>query len=186
MLLSFADVFALDDKQLGRTDKLKYSINTKETHPFHQQPRRLPPFRKEEVHQLLDDMLLRDIIQPSTSPWASPIVLVKKKDGTTRFCIDYRKLNSVTCRDAYPLPWIDDMLDTLSGSQWFSTLDLLSGYWQVEVAEGDREKTEFATHDGLMPFHMRSHTTSCFIIFSCPTFIRYSASSSISFYCYQD
>ena len=94
-------------------------------------------------------MLSRDIMEPSTSPWASPIVLVKKKDGTTRFCIDYRKLNSVTCRGAYPLPRTDDTLDTLSGSQWFSTLDLLSGYWQVEVAEGDRKKTAFTTHEGL-------------------------------------
>ena len=152
LLLSFADVFALCDKQLGRTDKLQHSINTKGSHPIRQQPRRLPPFRREEVHQLLDDMLSRDIIQPSTSPWASPIVLVKKKDGTTRFCIDYRKLNSVTCRDAYPLPRIDDTLDTLSGSQWFSTLDLLSGYWQVEVAERDREKTAFTTHEGLFEF----------------------------------
>jgi len=97
-------------------------------------------------------MLSRDILQQSTSPWASPIVFVKKKDGSTRFRIDYRKLNSVTCRDAYPFPWIDDTLDTLSGSQWFSTLDLLSGYWQVEMAEGDREKTVFATHEGLFEF----------------------------------
>ena len=88
-------------------------------------------------------MLSRDIIQPSTSPWVSPIVLVKKKDGTTRFCIDYKKLNSVTCRDAYPLPRIDDR---------GSILDLLSGYWQVEVAEGDREKAAFKTHEGLFEF----------------------------------
>ena len=83
LLLSFADVFALCDKQLGRTDKLQHSINMKGSHPIRQQPRRLPPFRR-EVHQLLDDMLSRDIILPSTSPWASPIVLVKKKDDTTQ------------------------------------------------------------------------------------------------------
>jgi len=120
----------------------------KGSHLIHQQPRRLLPFRREEVHQLLCDMLSSNILQPSASPWASPIVLVKKKDGFTRFCIEYRKLNSVTCTDAYPLPRID-ALDTLSGSQWFSTLDLLSGYWQIKVAEGDREKTAFTTHEGL-------------------------------------
>ena len=85
-------------------------------------------------------MLKRDIIQPSSSPWSSPIVLVRKKDGSLRFCVDYRKVNAVTKKDAYPLPRVDETLDTLSGSQWFSTLDLLSGYWQVEMSPTDREK----------------------------------------------
>jgi len=99
-------------------------------------------------------MLRRKVIQPSSSPWASPVVLVKKKDGSTRFCIDYRKVNSITHKDAYPLPQIDDTLDTLSGSQWFSTVDLLSGYWQVEVAEEDKPKTAFTTCEGLYEFNV--------------------------------
>ena len=94
----------------------------------------------------------KDVIQQSSSPWASPIVLVKKKDGTTRFCVDYRKLNNVTRKDAYPLPRIDSTLDTLSRSQWFSTLDLVSGYWQVEIDEKDQPKTAFCTTEGLYEF----------------------------------
>jgi hypothetical protein len=97
-------------------------------------------------------MLDKDIIKPSASPWASPIVLVQKKDGTVRLCVDYHKVNSVTRKDAYPLPRIDDTLDTLAGSCWFSTLDLVSGYWQVEVTEADQEKTAFCTPEGLFQF----------------------------------
>ena len=86
---------------------------------------------------MLDEML-EEVIQQSASSWASPIVLVKKKDGMTSFCIDYRKLNEVTHKDAYPLPCINATLDTLAGSKWFTTLDLISGYCQVETAEQDR------------------------------------------------
>lgn len=93
-----------------------------------------------------------DVIQPSKSPWASPVVLVRKKDNTLRFCVDYRKLNSVTKRDVYPLPRIDDTLDRLRNAKFFSSLDLKSGYWQIEVDERDREKTAFVTPDGLYEF----------------------------------
>jgi hypothetical protein len=99
-------------------------------------------------------MLQRGVVELSKSPWSSTIVLVKRKDGTTRFCVDFRKVNYVTKKDAHPLPRIDDTLDTLGGAQWFTTLDFASGYWQVEVAQADREKTAFATPDGLCQFRV--------------------------------
>ena len=97
-------------------------------------------------------MLTRGIIQPSTSPWASPVILVKKKDGTDRFVVDYRRLNSVTRKDSYPLPRIDDALDALNGSQLYSLMDLMSGYWQVEMHPASREHTAFTTYGGLYEF----------------------------------
>ena len=98
-----------------------------------------------------------NVIQPSNSLWASPVVLVQKKDGTLRFCVDYRGLNSVTRLDQFPLPLIDDLLDQLGKSHYFTTLDLASGYWQIRVDKPSREKTAFITHQGLfelcvMPF----------------------------------
>lgn len=112
------------------------------------------PARREEVEKLLDEMRTKKVVQPSTSPWASPAVLVRKKDGSNRFCVDYRKVNSVTRKDAYPLPRIDETLDTLAGSKWFTTLDLISGYWQVEMSEKDKEKTAFCTSCGLFEFNV--------------------------------
>lgn len=94
-------------------------------------------------------MLEADIIEPSNLHWAAPIVLVKKRDGTTRFCVDYRKQNNVTIKDAYPLPRIKESRDTLSGAKFFYTLDLASGYWQVSMDKSDKEKKAFATHKGL-------------------------------------
>ncbi|GFW14943.1 retrovirus-related Pol polyprotein from transposon 17.6 [Trichonephila clavipes] len=93
-----------------------------------------------------------DVIEPSSSPWAPPIVLVRKKDGSTRFCVDYRRLNDVTKKDSYPLLSIDDTLDTLASNTWFSTLDLKSGYWQVELHPDDKAKTAFTTGQGLWQF----------------------------------
>jgi hypothetical protein len=101
---------------------------------------------------MLDDMQRRGIIEESDSPWSSPVVLVRKKNGELRFCVDYRKLNNVTKKDCFLLPRIDDTLDTLAGAKWFSTLDLKSGNWQVDVHPDDREKTAFLTGQGLWQF----------------------------------
>ena len=152
VLLENADLFAEQPDDFGRTEKIKHRINTGNATPVRQPIRRIPPIRREEARKLLSDMLKKDVIQTSRCPWASPIVLVPKKDGSVRFCVDYRKVNNLTRKDAYPLPRVDDTLDTLSGSKWFSTLDLISWYWQVEVAEEDREKTAFCTPDGLFEF----------------------------------
>ena len=116
------------DESLGNTDVIQHRIDTGDSPPIRQYPRRLPFAYREEVKSQVNDMLKQGVVQPSHSPWASPIVLVKKKDGTFRFCVDYRKLNGVTKRDAHPLPRVDDLLDALHGSCIFSTLDLRSGY----------------------------------------------------------
>ena len=92
-------------------------------------------------------MMASDVIEPSSSPWSAPVALIKKKDGGERFCIDYRKLNSITKKDVYPLPRCDEILESLSGGAYFTHLDLVRGYWQIKVAEKDREKTAFSTPD---------------------------------------
>ena len=98
-------------------------------------------------------MLDQGVIEPSTSPWALPIMLLKK-DGSIRFCIDYRKINDVTWKDTYPLPHIDETLEALTGTKYFSTLDLASGYWQVELDLQEQKKSAFTTPHGLYKFKM--------------------------------
>ena len=154
LLMSYGDIFAENADDVGRTKHTEHRIDTGTNPPIRQTPRRIPAARKEKAHILLQDMLRKGTIRPSKSPWSSPIVLVQKKNGSLRFCVDYRKLNAVTRKDAYPLPRVDDTLDTLAGAQWFTTLDLISGYWQVEVKEDDREKTAFSTPDGLFEFNV--------------------------------
>lgn len=154
LLVDYSDVFARSKSELGRTNVLQHEIVTDGATPIRQRFRRLSPDRRAEMRKLLNDMLQKNVISPPKSPWAAPIVLVKKRDGTSRFCVDYRQINAVTRKDAYPLPRVDDILETLAGSQIFSTLDLASGYWQVEVKPEDREKTAFVTSEGLFEFNV--------------------------------
>lgn len=108
--------------------------------------------KQQIVKDEVNTMLKNGIIQPSTSPWVSPIVICTKKDGSVRFCIDYRRLNAVTHKYSYPLPRIDDSLDVLKGSKWFSTLDLQSAFWQVQMKDKDAEKTAFVINGVLYEF----------------------------------
>ena len=136
-------------------------IDTGNAVPKCQPTRRTPFAAREEISRQLTQMQEQGVIQPSCSPWASPVVLVRKKDGSLRFCVDYRGINSVTKPDQFPLPRIDDLLDQLGHCKYFSTLDLAAGYWQVQMSPSSREKTAFTTHKGLyefnvMPFGLRN------------------------------
>ena len=142
LLLEFSDVISTGPGDLGRTNLTQHRINTGDAMPIKQSVC-LPFKQRQHVRELLDDMLEQGVIEPADGPWASPIMLVRKKDGTTRFSVDFRKVNKITKKDAQPLPRIDDTIDTLHGAEWFSTLDLASGYWQVEVDPEDKEKTPF-------------------------------------------
>ena len=144
-----ADVFAWTEDQMGCTDLLKHRIVLTTDTPIAQSYRRIPPSQLREVRDHLDKLLSQDIIAPSSSPYAAPIVLVRKKSGELRMCCDYRKLNSFTRKDAFPIPRMEECIDALTGAKYFSTLDLASGYHQVEMAEEDREKTAFTTPFGL-------------------------------------
>ena len=130
-LCSNQDVFSTSSSDIGYTDLIKHKINTGDVQPIKQRPYRLPLAKREAAQKEIETMASRGIIEPSASPWCSPVVMVTKKtDQSIRFCCDFRKLNSVTINDCQPLPRIDDTLDALSGNKWFSTLDMRSGYWQ--------------------------------------------------------
>ena len=115
---------------------------------------RLAPHELEELIKQLDDLLEKGLVEPSCSPYGAPVLFVKKKDGSMRMCIDYRKLNSCTIKNSYPLPRIDDLLDQLHGANVFSSLDLRSGYHQVRIKEGDEYKTAFRTQFGHYQFRV--------------------------------
>ena len=136
----------------GCTNVTEHSIDTGDAAPVRLPPYRLPHAYREQVQQELKNMLQHGIIEPSQSDWAAPMVLVKKKDGTLRVCIDYRRLNVVSRADAYPMPRVDDLVDQLGGAKYISTLDLTRGYWQVPVAQDAQHKTAFATPFGLYQF----------------------------------
>ncbi|BHF68548.1 hypothetical protein SprV_0301158400 [Sparganum proliferum] len=127
-LASFSVLFSWSTDTISRTRIVEQTIDTGDARPIWQPPRRIPVRYRDEVDKLLDELLRAKFIRPSSSPWASPIALVPKKDSSRRPCIDYRRLNAVTVRDSFPLPRLYDTIDALGQAVWFSTLDLKSGY----------------------------------------------------------
>ena len=103
---------------------------------------------------MIDDMLTHKIISRSNSPWASPVVIINKKDGSNRFCVDYQKLNAITIKDNYPIPLIEETLETLDGAIYFTSLDLASGYWQIALSKLAKQKTAFVSQKGLFQFEV--------------------------------
>ena len=157
LLLRHPSVFAKDDADLGCAWEVVHDIVTTTEQPLRQYARKSGPDKLKAEKELVREMREKGVIEPTSSPWASPTVLVQKKDGTVRFCVDYRRLNELTVKDAFPLPRIDETLDSLGGAKWFTTLDLLSGYWQVGLTDDAKRKSAFCTHSGnfqwrVMPF----------------------------------
>ncbi len=157
LLARYSDVFSKSDTDFRYTTTVTHSIPTGDAQPIKQRHRRVPPHVFQEFKRHVQDLVSQGILKESRSPWASPAVIVIKKDGGVRFCCDYRRLNQVTFKDAYPLPCVEESLDALGNAQVFSTLDLTAGYFQVAVNEFDREKTAVTMPFGLyewtrMPF----------------------------------
>ena len=128
------------------------TTDTADARPIRQRAYRTALSKRKEISWQVDDMLAQGIIRPSTSPWASPIILVPKKSGKLRFCVYYRAINAVTIKDSFPLPLIQDIFDQLQGANVFTTLDMQSVYWQSPVAATHIQKRAFVCHKGLFKF----------------------------------
>ena len=152
LLMELQDVFSRGDSELGRYTTVCHTIDTQGADPVRQWMLRTPLDFLGEEEKVLNTMLGQGVLQPSSSDWASAPVLVRKKDGSVRCCVDYRELNSKTRKDAFPLPLIDECLDSLDVTQWLSTLDMASGYHQISMAPEDRQKTAFITKFGLFEY----------------------------------
>lgn len=149
LLTSYQELFDIDGRPLTRTSLVYHQIHTGSVALVRGPPHRTSPAERREISQQIADMLEKKIIEPSSSSWSSPVVLVKKKDGSWRFCADYRRLNKVTTKDDYPLPQVDDILDSLQGSSYFATINFRSGYCQMPIHAEGRPKTAFVTPDEL-------------------------------------
>ena len=148
-MLEFQHIFSKGSGDLGCFSEIKHKINTGDERPVKQPMRRTPIGFEKEEEENLKLMLETGVISESSSDLASAPVLVRKKDGSVRYCVDFRCLNDKTVKDLFPLPSISQCLDQLSGNMFFSTLDMASGYWQIEIHEQDRHKTAFITKFGL-------------------------------------
>lgn len=147
------EVFAQNDLDFGRTDQVNHQIKLSDETPFKHRARPIHPHDLEAVRKHLQELLQAGVIRESDSSFSSPIVVVRKKNGDVRLCIDYRKLNLQTVKDAYALPNLEEAFSTLTGSKWFSVLDLKSGYYQIEVKEADKPKTAFVCPMGFWEFN---------------------------------
>lgn len=136
----------------GTVPGIVHHVNTEDSKPFCLRPWRLPETTKQRIHEECNNMESAGVTEPSPSLWLSPVVLVRKKDGSLMFCVDYQNLNSETTADAYPLPRIDELIDNLSATCIFTVLDSRSAYWSVQVAEEDRPKTTFSVGHRLWQF----------------------------------
>jgi len=159
VLQQYSDVFSKSDNDLGVTDTVTHKIDTGDAVPIRQLMRQYPPAHLQAIDEHVNSMLDQGIIEPVTSPWALNLVLVRKKDGSYRCCVNYRPLNAVTRKDAYPVPRIDVCLDAMASARWFSTFDLRSSYHQVWINPSDSDKTAFICHRGMyrfrrMPFRL--------------------------------
>ena len=161
LLTQYRTILSTGDHDVGRTPLVEHTIDTGDHRPIRQPLRRQPFQHQAYIDKETDRMLEYGIIEPAASPWASNVVLVKKKDGSLRFCVDYRRLNSITYKDSYPLPLIDNCLNALSGSSWYSTLDLRSGYYNIPIAESDRDKSAFITRQGCFRFTVMPLGLTC-------------------------
>lgn len=153
LLNSMPDVFALHDLDYGHTDQVKHRIKLSDDTPFKHRARPIHPQDVDAVRQHLQELLEAGVIRESESPFSSPIVVVRKKNNSVRLCIDFRKLNSQTIKDAYALPNLEEAFSVLTGSRWFSVLDLKSGYYQIEMEESDKQKTAFVCPLGFWEFN---------------------------------
>ena len=150
------DIFSKSAYDLGRTGLVKHTTDTGNSRPVKQQLRRQPIAYLLIIDENVKEMLRHDVIEPSTSPWASNVILVRKSDQTLRFCVDYRQVNALSTKDSYPLPRIDTCFDALGGAKFFSTLDLRQGYWQVEIDAESAGKTTFVTRKRTFKFKVLS------------------------------
>lgn len=161
VLQSQKEVFCLDDSDIGTLGTTEHHIELLDNTPVYLKPRRFPDPVAEEIEKQCRELQLLDVIEESSSPYSSPVVPIRKKDGSLRLCIDYRKLNSVTKPDRFPLPNLTDSIYSLYGMKWFTSLDLIKGYYQLNLEESSRELTAFATPRGhwqfkRMPFGLRN------------------------------
>jgi hypothetical protein len=153
-LSNYTDIFVKSKTDLGVAVGVKHYIKTTTDKPIQLRPHRAPYAYRQEITRQVKEMLDNDVIRRSNSPWAAPVVLANKKDGSKRFCANYRELNDNTEKDSFPLPRIDETIDVLRGSKFFTTIDLQSGYWQIPMNEDDKKKTAFITNEGLFEFNV--------------------------------